>query len=141
MTQQSLKAIILHRPWPYAIAHLGKDIENRTWRCPLEPGTLIAIHAGKQWDESGAEFIRRFYPELPPEPDHPTGIVAIARFIQNVSTSKSSWFSGPWGWVLEDVKALSPIPYRGQQGLWTVNRETTTLIQALVNQPGGDRHG
>lgn len=43
-----MKAITLHPEWAFAVAHLGKRIENRTWKPPeslwLEP---FAIHAGK----------------------------------------------------------------------------------------------
>lgn len=45
-----LKAITLHRPWPYAILRLGKRIENRGWECPLPHGAWLAIHAGKTYD-------------------------------------------------------------------------------------------
>jgi hypothetical protein len=47
-----MKAITVKQPWAWAIAHGGKDVENRTWgtgyRGPL------AIHAGAGWDADGA---------------------------------------------------------------------------------------
>lgn len=121
-TKQPLKAITLHRPWAYAIAHLGKDIENRPWACPLATGSLIAIHAGRKYDRQGADWIRQSLGlDCPVDgPQHPGGIVAIARFDGNVTASDSPWFVGPIGWKLADVVAIAPAPCSGQQGLWLV---------------------
>lgn len=36
----------MRQPWAGCIAYLGKDTENRTWRCPdRHIGAQIAIHA------------------------------------------------------------------------------------------------
>lgn len=43
-----MKALTLTCPWAHAIAHWGKNIENRTWQPPRALfGERIAIHAGK----------------------------------------------------------------------------------------------
>ena len=51
-----LRALTLRQPWGWAIAHGGKDVENRSWQppCTLD---LLAIHAGaySRWDRSGEE--------------------------------------------------------------------------------------
>lgn len=79
-------SITLHRPWPYAIVNLGKPVENRIWNCSLEPGSLIAIHAGKKFDKQAAEWIRQSIgSEVPPDgTEHPTGIVAIASTVREI---------------------------------------------------------
>lgn len=42
-----MKALTLWPEWAFAIAHLGKDVENRTWTPPKALiGQRIAIHAG-----------------------------------------------------------------------------------------------
>ena len=122
MSKHPLMAVTLHRPWAYAVAHLGKPVENRTWACPLKPGSLIAIHAGKKYDRQAADWIRQSLGlDLPIDgPEHPTGIVAIARFTGNVTASESPWFVGPIGWQLADVAAILPVPCKGQQGIWKV---------------------
>jgi hypothetical protein len=121
---ETLKAITLHRPWGYAIVHFGKDIENRTWRCPLPVCAYIAIHNGKRWDALGAKFIQNttdtFDAQMNPLEDPPGAIIAIARFAGNVQTSESPWFSGPIGWKLEAITPVDPVYCRGQQGLWNV---------------------
>lgn len=124
-----LKAITLHRPWAHAVAHLGKDYENRSWGCPLPPGSLIAIHAGKKFDPAAADWIRRTLGQ-DCSPDQPTGIVAIAKFGGNVRAADSPWFVGPIGWRLTDVVAFPSIPCRGQQGLWRVPDETLLSVLA-----------
>lgn len=44
-----MQALTLRPHWAYAVAHLGKDIENRSWPLPAElHGQRIAIHAGAQ---------------------------------------------------------------------------------------------
>lgn len=131
----TLSAITLHRPWGWAIASLGKDIENRSWRCPLQPGTLIAIHSGKTWDKDAADFIRSMGADRPliepptPETD-PLGIIAIARFDGNLTESESPWFFGPVGWQLSEVVAIAPVPCRGRQGLWQVPSDLLPTVRA-----------
>lgn len=43
-----MKALTLKQPWAWAVAHAGKDVENRTWKPPASViGHRIAIHAGR----------------------------------------------------------------------------------------------
>ena len=43
-----MKGLTLRHPWAFAIAHWGKQIENRTWKPPKALiGQRIAIHGGK----------------------------------------------------------------------------------------------
>ena len=43
-----MRSITLTCPWAHAVAHWGKNIENRTWRPPRDLfGQRLAIHAGK----------------------------------------------------------------------------------------------
>lgn len=49
MTRADIRGITLTHPWAYCIAHLGKDIENRTWhpsRQGGQVGMFLAIHGG-----------------------------------------------------------------------------------------------
>ena len=48
-----MKALSVRQPWAGCIAYLGKDVENRTWRCPDRfAGTVVAIHAGQAVDDA-----------------------------------------------------------------------------------------
>ena len=129
---QAVKVITLHRPWPYAIVHLGMDIANRTWRYPIEdPYAPLAIHAGKKWDASAVAFIENLGMTVPPKDQHPTGIIAVCGVMRNVRNgeTKSPWFVGPWGWELHEVHALEePLAINGQQGLWDAPAEFYPLL-------------
>lgn len=124
-----MNAITLNRPWPHAIAYLGKRIENRTWPAPQHAiGKRIAIHAGRRWDDIGASTLRSMGYALPPKPQHPTGIILTARLVGCIHSYSPSgtvaavddpWFTGPFGWQLEDIEILpEPFPIKGRQGLW-----------------------
>ena len=135
-----LKAITLHRPWAYAVADLGKSIENRTWPCPLTPGSLIAIHAGKRWDQSGADWIESVgLGMVPPKDEHPDSVItAIARFQGNVSESASPWFVGPTGWMLSEVTPITPVACRGRQGLWNVPEDVLPVVREAYRNALGE---
>ena len=53
-----MRGLTLHQPWAWAIAHAGKNVENRTWAPPAYMiGERIAIHAGKRFDEEAWTFL------------------------------------------------------------------------------------
>jgi hypothetical protein len=135
MPKMQIKGLTLHRPWGYAISHLDKRVENRTWNCPLPIGTFIAIHNGQKWDKEGELFIRRQNAselfDHPSEENCPAGaIVAVAQFDGNVTESDSPWFCGPVGWQLKNVVAINPIMgVKGQQGLWNFSEELIIVVR------------
>jgi hypothetical protein len=135
--------LTLHRPWDWAMAHGGKNIENRKqkpWAKVI--GTRIALHAGKTYDYDGAEFIKRTLGITaipPPEPRARSsrttlivgwvskGTKANVKFASEVIASapellelaSSEWFFGPYGWVMREPIALpKQVRARGMQGLW-----------------------
>ena len=56
---------------------------------------------------------------LPESADQPTGIVAIARFLCNVTKSDSPWGMGLVGWLLGEVETLVALMDRkDRQGMW-----------------------
>lgn len=154
-----MKALTLIRPWAAAVAHLGKNVENRTWRPPaVLVGQRFAIHAGKREDLGilralNIEQDRRGLPMLPDA--GPQGIVCTVR-LDNIFTAVGEmtlnhraavanrlglpdlrWFFGPVGWVLADARPLAtPVPCRGAQGLWTL---PTDVEAAVLAQEGGER--
>jgi hypothetical protein len=128
-----MKAITIHRPWAHCVAHLGKDIENRTWNCYLPPGYWIAIHAGKTVDFDAQTILSGKFSELPDASDQPTGIIAVARFRGNITHSESRWFVGPVGWELENIMLVDPVvPCRGYQKLWELPSEIEDQVLRRV---------
>ncbi|WP_373541143.1 DUF488 family protein [Chamaesiphon sp.] len=129
--KQIIRGITLHRPWSHAIAKLGKNIENRSWECPLPIGSYLAIHSGSKWDAQAQATIERITDTKVKQSDDPPGqIVAIVRFGGNVTASSSPWFiPGNIGWQLPDITPIDPIPARGQQGLWELPPELLDRVR------------
>ena len=116
-----MKALSLQPPWPYAIFHLEKDIENRNW--PTKYRGPLLIHAGKKWSQNGHVFLSGRMDEYIPHKDHHVfgAIVGQVDLVDCVDMSESRWFFGDWGWVFENPKEFRvPIPYPGQLGLFDV---------------------
>jgi len=99
---QVIHALTLWQPWGSAMAKGIKIHETRSWRCPLEPGTLLAIHAAKsipphvrQWllrdQDPGAKALREILKRRALMPDTlPYGaVVAVVRFQECLSTGIS----------------------------------------------------
>lgn len=128
-----IRGLTLIRPWAWAVAHAGKDIENRTWEPPRYMlGGFVAIHAGMKWDEDAASGIECELDICVPDEDaHPSGvIVAVARIagIQRESFG-SPWFCGPVGWQLRDVVRIEPVPCKGAQGLWVLPPDVLATVR------------
>lgn len=134
----AMKALSIKQPWAYLIAAGIKDVENRSWSTNYRG--RIYIHASKSKTDMckeviayilrrlsgkwGGEFMLE-YPRL-----YFGGIIGEVDIVACVSPREyetytrikpSSWFEGPYGFVLANaVMYDEPIPYRGQQGLFEV---------------------
>ena len=122
--------LTVRQPWAWAIAHAGKDIENRS-RATRHQGPIL-IHAGKAVpDFTETDDLFGILDEL--STSGPAGalerqfeaeavygaIVASARLADCVVTSTSPWFVGPFGWTLTDVQPLEhPIYQPGRLGIF-----------------------
>jgi hypothetical protein len=123
-----MKAITIKNPWAELIVHAGKNIENRTW--PTSYRGLIFIHASKKLDPDEIGDAVYFCDAMGIKSDAVTrilspnhgyecgGIIGQAMLVDCVSSSTSPWFSGPFGFVLEEIKPVPFIPCRGSLGLW-----------------------
>jgi hypothetical protein len=109
-----VKAISIQQPWAWAILHAGKDIENRTWSTSFR-GEL-AVHATS---------VQAQY-QLPPGVTAPAerelttrAVVGVVEVVEVTTRSRSRWFTGPYGFVLRNVRPLErPLPCRGNLRLW-----------------------
>lgn len=120
-------ALSVQQPWAYAIMHMGKDIENRTWAPPhriIEK--RIWIHASKKRQNiDPSELLRSPIDDggLPTVRELVVGAIIGSVFIVGVRrTSSSRWYRrGSVGWKLADPEPLAePVVCRGQLGIWTV---------------------
>jgi hypothetical protein len=134
-----VKALTLWRPWPWAIFHApfnAKRIENRPWK-PWASiiNQPLVLHAGRTFDKASVDGIlfttlRPGEPLRLPSSGADEGLIGVAT-VRGFATTEteceqfmigqSEWFSGPYAWLLSDVRAFpAPIPCKGAQGLWDV---------------------
>lgn len=118
-----MKAISLKQPWAALIVAGIKPIENRKWSTSYR-GPLL-IHASKNWDGEGAEWIVEHFPELKGLiyfSNHLKGkIIGQVEMIDCVRDYDSKWFFGPYGFVFKNPVEFIPIPYKGQLGIFEVS--------------------
>ena len=142
-----MRAITLWQPWAWAIAHAGKDVENRTWAPPRTVlGQRIAIHAGKRiargafpWPDGVAS---------PPDRTVTSAIVAVTRVAGSLRpgelfsptrTPEIWWLPEQFGWLLAGTVALAePIRCGGHQGVWTLSREIEDAVGRQILGIDGD---
>lgn len=121
-----MKALTVRQPWAWAIVRAGKDIENRNWHTNYRG--QIAIHAAKGMTRT--EYTKvvddlqhryNYKKEIPSYDNMVRGaIVGVADLVDCVSSSKSKWFEGDYGFVLKNVRPITPIVCSGALGFWTV---------------------
>lgn len=96
-SQQTMPAITLRPPWGFAVARLGRAMENCVDLIP-EPSMLhgwLALHQGKRWGEEQrmeALTLAEAFPDSPVPLEaegYPQGVVAIARLVGLVDARRS----------------------------------------------------
>lgn len=136
-----MRALSLWQPWASYMACGFKLIETRSWSTPYTG--LVAIHAAKTdkeldatqdlWDLLSEDGRRRGF--LAPYPLPLGAFVAVGvltgcqrttsfRTIGRDERILGNYEPGRWGWVFESIVRLDePIPWKGQQGLWTLEED------------------
>ena len=132
-----MKALSIKQPWASLVCLGLKDIENRSWKLPLEmEGERIYVHASLKPDRGSFEWLAdRGFPIAPAlmlqSNMMPTGaIIGEISLIRCVNHSESRWFSGPFGWMLDNPRLYDkPIPYKGQLRFFNVEIPTNKTLQ------------
>ena len=121
-----MKALSLKQPWATVIVQGIKPIENRKWSTSYR-GPLL-IHASKNWDKEGAQWIVDHFPELKELinwTNHLKGkIIGQVEMVNCVRHYNSEWFFGPYGLVFELAHEFYPeqaIPYKGELRIFEVS--------------------
>lgn len=138
-----VRGLTVRQPWAWAIAHGGKDIENRSWPpLPLPDEHVLLIHAGKGFDDECCQSVAaksgRSVAEVTDGARAALGaIVAVAEIVgvcKGCSPACSSWsVTGEWHWMLGNVRPLAePVPARGALGLWRPDPEVLAAVAAQV---------
>jgi hypothetical protein len=149
--RDALPALTLHAPWAYAVAHLGKRIENRTWAPPARlVGQRLAIHAGlhetqAEWAAvSSAARMTRDDLDCARHDVARGAVVATATLsgftqepVRDALGWTSLWWIGPVGWLLADVVTLpEPVPCKGRQGLWSLPAPIHDAVMREIARAG-----
>lgn len=147
-------ALTLWPEWAYAIAHLGKDVENRIWAPPKKLiGSWFAIHAGKHiggkaGDDSMVEGLHDLlntaqelgwqlpaFSELLPQ-IKTSAVVAVAKVVGVIRQAEPvGWYQGEgaFGWKLDQIIALhEPVPCSGNRRLWMLSPKVLSRVRDQV---------
>lgn len=131
-------ALTIKNPWAWLIAQGIKRVENRSW--PTAHRGPLAIHAGKTPDPLDDEVLGLFESLEITIPARLTygAIVAVVNVVDCVKLDETydlpGWLNddpfafGPFVWILEDARAVKPIPWKGKLGLWEY---TGSIIPAV----------
>jgi len=126
-------ALSIRQPWAWAIINAGKDIENRDWSTKFRGP--VCIHAAKgmtQGEYNG--FIRTIhmvslthpFPSGSRVPGDKSlargGIIGLADIVDCVEASKSPWFFGRYGFVLQNARPVEFVPVKGALGFFDWQR-------------------
>ena len=101
-------AISIQQPWAHAIVYRGKNIENRTWKCPKKyMRRTILIHAGAQ---RARNVNYSFYPALQGLESASLkmgGIIGCMEIVGDTFNHESQWGETLCqNWVIKNVKEL-----------------------------------
>jgi hypothetical protein len=136
-----MKALTICNPYPYLILLPTSDprhkrVENRTW--PTNYRGTMYLHAGKsrQWLDLSDDGTRDEGYDIPLDAMPFGAVVAtmdlvdcvrIERIRKGEYDGKYPWLrehihaSGPWCWVLDNIKPVGPHSWRGAQGLFDID--------------------
>lgn len=137
----SLRALTIYPEWIYAILHLGKDVELRTWPAPKALiGQDLLLHAGAHIGGTGPkgecrarirhflERVRQVTGAPAPHGWHKVAEqlagrpAALVRLGPPTLQHPSPWADPDgevWAWPLGNLRPLTGPVIRGDQGLWT----------------------
>ena len=144
-------ALSVRQPWAWAILHGGKAIENRSLDAiragNMQPGR-ICLHAASGMKEEeyrwGVWRLQKHGVTTTPRPDAlpRRAIIGVVDVVEIITQSDSEWFGGEAGLLLDNPRAIDPIPASGALGYfeWA---EAGALAPPLpwmlrYDRPGGD---
>lgn len=116
-------ALSIRQPWLWLILNFGKDVENRAWRTSYR-GPL-ALHAAKGMSEEEYDDAMDFAHDIDSSLELPLpsvlprgGLCGVANLTDCVMRSKSRWFTGKYGLVLDDAREIQFVPCRGELNIF-----------------------
>lgn len=150
-----MKALSLTQPWAWSMVHGPKRTENRTWPAPEQMiGQTFAMHASAKWDAAGERFILEQGVLVPPRGTWAlphSAIIGVAtlvrcvkyemwklcdkgRKLELVTEDQWPWFFGPFGFVLENVRPITPIPYPGSLSFFDLTEDAEREVLSRLGE-------
>ena len=123
-----MKILSIRQPWAYLITRGSKNIENRSWRTRYRGPVLI--HASLKIDKEACVEHR-----LDPTKLETGGIVGMADIVDCVTTHRSRWFNGPYGFVLKNRRGLPFVRWTGALGLRDAPNRLLNRIGPIRSSP------
>ena len=128
-----MKVLSVRQPWAWLIVNGWKNVENRTWPTKFRGRVLIHASKGMTRDEYNAcyLFVCGFAPslamsEMPAFDDlQRGGIIGETTILDCVTHHPSDWFTGPFGFVVDESKPLPFVPMNGQLGFFPYRKACT----------------
>lgn len=121
-----MKALSIRQPWADFIIKGSKRIENRSRHTKYRGPVLIhaSLHQ-PSFDEMAEIALFLMHRKLTDAPftgiENYGGIIGIADLVDVITESEDPWFTGPYGYVLENVRAIPFHPCKGKLGFWVPN--------------------
>lgn len=144
-------ALSVRQPWAWAILHGGKVIENRTMGAIRAGGMTtgtICLHAASGMKEEeyrwGVWRLQKHGQTTTPRPDALVrrAIIGVVDVVEIITESDSEWFGGKAGLVLENPRAIDPIPAPGALGYfeWAAGGALEKPLPWMLryDRPSGD---
>ena len=139
-----MKAISYHQPYAWMLANGYLDIDDRTWATAYRG--VLAIHASKAFSAHYYDYVRHALGiDIPDQAELGYGVMlGQARLVSivkpgeptNVPDARRAQ-GGPhcFGWQFDAVELFeTPVPCRGQQGLFDI--DIPTLIAEEATRQG-----
>jgi hypothetical protein len=123
------KALTVRQPFAWAILLGGKDIENRGWSTNYR-GPLV-IHAGGALHDSP---LPPWFKKPVPDDFDMSALLGVVDLVDVVEHSRSRWFRGEYGWVLENPRPFDLIPCKGHLRLWSLTPAQAHAVETKLRR-------
>jgi ASCH domain-containing protein len=125
---RAMKILSIRKPWAYLITRGSKNIENRSW--PTNYRGPVLIHASLKIDKQLCVDHG-----LDPTKLETGGVVGVAEIVDCVTTHRSRWFEGPYGFVLKNRRGLRFVRWTGALGLRDAPKRLLDRIGRIRSSP------
>jgi hypothetical protein len=123
----------VRQPYAWAIIEGFKDVENRDWSTKIRGRIYIHASKTKVDMEEGSKTLKSKRIKTPPEAELVFGaIIGSVEITDCVESSRRWWFSGRYGFLLANPKALPhPIPMKANAKMQRVPSNILRKIKRL----------